>query len=91
MDIMGALTMAGHKSGSTKQFKSCGNINIKSRTERIDGCLLRQKKREKKVQTLAGVENAGTHYKKNEKKIIVEVVWAQCLLVPTPTPDRQAS
>lgn len=69
-DIMGALTMVGHESGSTKQLKSCGNINIKSRAERTDGCLLRQKKRErKKVRTLAGVENAGEHFfKKKEKR-----------------------
>lgn len=63
-DITDTLTMAGHESDSTKQLKSCGNINIKSRTERTDGCPLRQKKERKKVRTLAGVENAGTHDKK---------------------------
>lgn len=88
MDIMGVLTMAGHVSGSATQLTFCGNINIKSRTERNDGCLLRQKKEGEKcghwqeLKMLARI----TKKKKIEKKIIVEVVWAQCR-APTPTPD----
>lgn len=90
MDIMGALTMAGHESGSTKQLKSCGNINIKSRAERTDGCLLRQKKRERKKcghwQELKMLANI----LKKEKEGNSGSCVGPCL-APTPTPDGQAS
>lgn len=68
-DIMGALTMVGHESGSTKQLKSCGNINIKSRAERTDGCLLRQKKkREKKSADIGRSWKCWRTFKKKKMK-----------------------